>query len=242
MIWSVPKSWLSETAVIVAGGPSLRDMDLTPLERACIRAQCRVITINDSWRLCPWADVNYFCDKRWYDSQERNNPRSLDGRFCFAEQLVRGFWICGDVKGDFVRHPIVHSLRFTGQRGLEADPSGLRHGNNSGYACINLAAHYGCKRIVLLGYDMRVLPNATHWHREPRPGDFARVVTDCMLPHFGTLVEPLKGLGIEVVNSTPGSALTCWPYQLLATALDIDDSVGVSSEAGRRDVVASNRP
>ncbi len=38
-------------------------------------------------------------------------------------------------------------------------------------------------------------------------GDYA----NDMLPNFPTLIEPLKARGVEVVNCTPGSALTCFP-------------------------------
>jgi len=36
------------------------------------------------------------------------------------------------------------------------------------------------------------------------------VLREEMLPKFQSLVEPLKERSIEVVNATPGSALTCW--------------------------------
>jgi len=42
---------------------------------------------------------------------------------------------------------------------------------------------------------------------------------EAMLPKFPTIVEPLRGAGVEVLNATPGSALTCWPMESLEKLL-----------------------
>jgi len=59
--WQVPPMWSGETVAIIAGGPSAVDADLESL-----RGRCRVITINNSHLLTPWADILWFCDSRWY--------------------------------------------------------------------------------------------------------------------------------------------------------------------------------
>lgn len=212
MIWSVPKSWKGETCFILAGGPSLRGFDAEPL-----RGHGFVIAINDSWRLCPWADVFYFCDAAWWDDQIIRNRVSMDGTISFHELMDSGFWVTGSVA--FPTHPRVRQLLLTGQKGMEADPRGLKHGSNSGYQAINLAYHFGVSRIVLLGYDMRVSESGTHWHDEPRPQAFDLVLSRTMLPLFQYLIEPLKQANVKVINATPNSALSCWPYRPLAEIL-----------------------
>lgn len=183
----------------------------------------RTITINDSWRLLPLADIHYFCDPPWWQSQMDSNQFSEDRTTNFHERLYKGFWVAGCVKSDFSEHPQVHRLRFTGEDGLETDPSGLHHGHNSGFAAINLAYHLGVSKIILLGYDMHIEGSRTNWHNEPREQfeRFAQTLKRDMLPHFSTLVEPLKQAGVEVINATPNSALTCWPYQPLEEALTV---------------------
>ena len=228
MIWQVPKTWQGETAVILAGGPSLKGFDTSALRLrqpcGCVvhgRTIPRVICINDSWRLAPRADVFYYCDRQWFDSQTAINPYSLDGTLSFHEAIYRGFWVCGNGLW-YADHPQVHGLRFSGQSGLSDDPAALRHGSNSGYAAINLAYLFGAKRIVLLGYDMHVEPSGrTHWHDQPRADGFAGIIKDSFLPCFDSLVEPLKAAGVEVLNATPGSALTCWPIVTLEEALNV---------------------
>jgi hypothetical protein len=219
MIYTVPKSWQGETCVILAGGPSLRDFSRFP--SWITDSKCRVIAINDSWRLWPYSDVCYFCDPQWWQYQLAKNLRDKPtGTLSFHDAIYKEFWI--STAPGFEHHPQVHTLKFNGQTGLSTDPTALHHGSNSGFACINLAALFGAKRIVLLGYDMKCdKTGRTHWHNEPRPDGFARVLEQSMLPLFSTLVTPLEEAGVEVINATPDSALTCWKYQPLEEALQL---------------------
>jgi hypothetical protein len=193
--WRVPRLWEGQTAFILGGGPSLRSVDLG-------RVQGRVIAINDAYRLYPAADILYFCDAAWWEG--RNGRRGHVKRVFTGERIVT-------LENDFDG---VLRLRNTGATGLETEPDGLRHGSNSGYQCINLAYHLGVKRIVLLGYDMRCVDGETHWGPRPEPQSahgFERTLQYAMLPKFESLVDPLREAGVEVLNATAGSRLTCWP-------------------------------
>jgi hypothetical protein len=53
--------WRGETVVIVGSGPSAAH---ARVEQA--KGKARVICINESWRLAPWADVLYGCDGIWW--------------------------------------------------------------------------------------------------------------------------------------------------------------------------------
>lgn len=209
MIWTVEKLWDDATCVILAGGPSLEGFDVSQLDGL------RVITINDSWRMYPTADVFYFCDSEWWKEQWAFNRAAIHVPDYNFRQLVQdGFWVKGgEEQGDFPDS--VRVVGFTGQVGLETDPAGLKHGSNSGYQAINLAYHLGATNILLLGYDMRCQGATSHWHDGPRlpAGYFQTVLQSHMLPLFPTLVEPLRQHGIQVLNCTPGSALECFPMR-----------------------------
>lgn len=213
MRYKVPNTWAGDTCVILAGGPSLSPDIATKLG-----GKVHVITINDSWRLFPFADALYFGDAAWWQMQKDMNLRTVEGRFSFHDMIYKGFWV---TIADFAEHPQVRCLWSTGQEGLETNPVALRTGSNSGYAAINLAYLYGAKRIILLGYDMKCQGEKTHWHNGPREraGVFS-VALNAFLYHFESLVEPLKQAGVEVINSTPDSALKCWPYVPLEEALE----------------------
>lgn len=204
MLWTVPPIWKGETCAIIAGGPSLRGFNAEVLP-----TRWRVITINDAWKLEPLADIHYYCDQSWIASQKGIDFDSLK-------------WVKGDLKEGAGVDERVRVLRITGQLGFDRDPSCLRHGSNSAYQCIHLAAHLGVSRIVLLGVDMKVaLDGRTHCHNGPRlpAAQFQRTLQQDMLPLFQYLVKPLETRGIEVINANPESALTCWPRMPLTEVL-----------------------
>ena len=201
--WCIPPEWTGETAFLLGGGPSLKGFD------ASILRGRRVIAINNSWELAPWADVLYFCDEKWWRWYGDKVSIGFQGRYIVTPAL-------------HVPDPRAKLIKLTGATGLETDPSGLRHGSNSGYQAINLAYHFGAKRIVLLGYDMNI-NGTTHWHAghpTTKPEKFADTLVEAMLPKFPTIVEPLRGAGVEVLNATPGSVLTCWPIVPLSGILN----------------------
>jgi hypothetical protein len=84
-------------------------------------------------------------------------------------------------------------------------------GGNSGFGALNLAVQFGAKRIVLVGFDMR-LDKGLHWHgahaglHNPNDRNVARWrrVIDGAAP-------TLKALGVEVLNASPISALQAYP-------------------------------
>lgn len=192
--WTVPPIYKGETIFILGCGPSLRGFD-----PASIRGQGPVIVINDSFQLVPYADVLYFCDLKWWNTRREKVQKTFHGSLIVTleNQIAT-----------------VHALHQTGKTGLEVDPTGLRTGANSGYQAINLAVHFGAKRIVLLGYDMKVRGNWMHWNIRPERMNPSRqqMILNSFNTYFPHLKEPLETLGIEVINATPDSALTVWPH------------------------------
>jgi hypothetical protein len=199
--WVVPPAWSGDTCYILAGGPSLARV---PISR--LRNRGHVIVINDSFELAPWAGVLYFCDQRWWDRKKFDVKTRFQGRqLVTLENIIPG----------------VRTLRNSGALGLETDPGALRHGSNSGYQAINLAYHFGARRIILLGYDLRIDGDRTHWHPGhpgQTPAGFG-LTLKTMLATFPSLVEPLKEAGVEVLNATEGSALDCFPRVPLTTVM-----------------------
>ena len=198
--WVVPRMWPGETVVCIASGPSLTQVDCD-----YVRGKARVIAINTSYQLAPWADLLYACDARWW---KWNN------------KAVRGFQ---GMKYSLERRaaqysPDVRVLRVGKREGLSLDPSVLNTGKNSGYQAMNLAVHAGAKRIVLLGYDMQKgTKGEMHWHPE-HPMKTPHLYVE-FRRRFETLVEPLKAQGVDVVNCTRRTALECFPQMRLDKVL-----------------------
>jgi len=173
-----------------------------------VRGKARVIAINSTYKLALWADVLYACDAKWW-KKYKGAPEFRGLRFALTSQS--GIW------------PGVRVLKNTGTAGLETNPMGLKTGRNSGYQAVNLAYHLGAKRILLLGYDMGYT-NARHqhWHEADFPGSSPYAQ---FRQSFETIVQPLKAAGIELVNCSRETALTCVPRMALEQALPVATEV-----------------
>ena len=199
----VPRCFSGETVVCVASGPSLTPDDVT-----YCRGRARVLVVKDAIRLAPWADVLFGSGADAGHWWKRNGP-SLTG-FAGARYTL-----------DPAAAEWATVLRHNGPTGLSTDPTTLRTGKNSGYAAINLAALLGAAKIVLLGYDLTPAPDgkdrwfgAHPWQTMPWS-----VLGQIVAPIYATLVQPLADLGIEIVNASRQTALTCFPRQSITEAL-----------------------
>ena len=91
-------------------------------------------------------------------------------------------------------------------------------GQCSGFAAISFALHLGFKRLVLVGFDMRIVDGQRHFfgdHPLPlRNTDASQFVTD-----FERAAKALPA-DIQITNATPHSALRCFPYRPLEDVLN----------------------
>lgn len=183
----VPRLWPGGTVACLATGPSLTQADVD-LVTARVDG---VIAVNDAVRLAPRADILYACDGRWWKWHD-GVPTFTGLKFA--------------LKSD-ARHWESHGvqvLKDGGLEGLDLRPGYIRRGHNSGFQAINVAVHAGAARILLLGYDMR----GGHFFGR-HPDNSAPQFAAC-LPLFQTLVAPLAAAGVEVINCTRKTAITCF--------------------------------
>ena len=85
--------------------------------------------------------------------------------------------------------------------------------NNSGAATINLAVHMGAKRIILLGFDMKLDEEKNqHWHKfySTKEKDIASTFRK-HLSGFQEIKRDADLLGVEIINANPTSAITQFP-------------------------------
>lgn len=203
--WRVEPIWRGETVAILGNGPSLIREDVD----AC-RGRVRVIAVNDALSLASWADLHYFCDLRWWRLR-RGEPwyRAFRG--------IRATLENPDARAE---EPAIRGVRFGGTFGICDEPDAICTGGNSGYACVNLAAHLGASSVLLLGFDLRPVEGRSHWHGGyPWPAEadhYAR-----MMSAFRTLARALSDppRSPVVLNCTPGSVLRDFPETALSEAL-----------------------
>lgn len=213
---AVPKLWPGCTMVILGGGPSLTEEDVRYVgERPHLT---RTIAIKEAYLLAPWADVLYAADESWW--RYYNGAPTFGGLKYSIED-----WPVGDAHyaPDALvlrrrTYPDVSLLRNRGNAGLELEPTGLRTGHNSGFQAINLAVHLGATRVLLVGYDCWAGSDGRQtWYTVKRP--HLTSPYPVFLQSFGTIVEPLKAAGIEVINCSRRTLLRAFPCRPLEEVL-----------------------
>lgn len=188
--------WAVRTVAILASGPSMS----AEVARTVRSAGIPTIVVNTTHRLAPWADLLYAADEAWWSHQDNADAR----RFAGLRVSV------GVVPG-------VLRLRNGGTVGFDPDPQSLRTGGNSGYQALHIAVHAGAARVLLCGFDLR----GCHWHG-PHPSPLRKTEPEVYArwrERYATLLPALAERGVDVVNTTPGSALECFRRAVLEDEL-----------------------
>jgi len=183
--------WPGETVVLIGGGPSLDDGQISH-----IKGKAKTIGINDAYRIAPWINVLYACDLKWWLWHREETLELTCLKITPDKEAATRFKDLTYISGH-------HG------EGLAAKPDQVVYGKNSGYQALNVAVHTGAKRIILIGFDQRFPKNRSHWFGD-HP-DKVRSVYSNWRGNWESVVEPLKKLGVEVINCTPKSALTVFP-------------------------------
>lgn len=204
LTWTVPREWGDETCFILGGGESLKEFDAEIL-----RGEGRVVAIKEAGlTLCPWADVLYWADKHWCDGNNRLEPNAP--RF----HLHTGKYKITRAPADKAGHHDVKVVRFNPKLDFSTDPAQLA-GVDSGSNAINLAALFGAKRIILLGFDM----HGDNWDGRARDAHKDGSYKTRFMPSIARMAVPLQKMGVEVLNATPKTALGCFPLVKLEDVL-----------------------
>jgi hypothetical protein len=216
--WTAPKLWDGDECFIIGGGSSLlRQFDvpeelihqvyykkadpsvyspyLEPLHNK------KIIAVNMACKLGNWVDVLFFGDQ------------GLWTRFHADLYAFKGLRVSCANKLERRAHCVKLLLRNPAKRtGITFEPNKVSWNQNSGAAAINLAVHFGVKRIVLLGFDMKLDEKTNqHWHKyysgHPKT---VKHTFNTHLRGFPVIAEDLKGK-VEVVNTSMESAINCFP-------------------------------
>lgn len=151
----------------------------------------------------------YGCDEKWWDSQagcmdfagEKFSTHDKESTSNDKEKAAEKYDLCL-VKG-------------SPGAGFSLDPSVINYGDNSGFQGLNLAILFGSPYIVLVGFDMRIVSGKSHFFGDHPQGLFQRKEYESFARKFVPAPE-----GVEIVNATPGSALTCYPMTELDEAIE----------------------
>lgn len=200
--------WTGEVAVIVASGPSAADVSL-----GVAKGRARFLAVKDGWRLCPWADALYACDHHWWEAH-RGVLEFHGRRMAYDRRTVEKWRGCGFLKVEIDRH--IQGIRFE-------EVGRVGWGGNSGFHAVNLAAQFGARALILVGFDMRV-DRGRHFFGEhpysksPSEGNVLR-----WAKHLDKQAAALSARGIATINCSPVSALTAFPRMTFEEAIEAVD-------------------
>ena len=218
-----------ETAVLVATGPSLTREQADFVRTAQRENKCRIFTMNNSYQLVPETDVHISCNEDWWkyywkrDSILRDMPAD---KYTWFKYLADKYQI--------------KYIKAIEKAGLSTDPKIIHINNGSGPMAINLVMHYGIKKLLLIGHDMKFAPDYNgrtkkvgskprhyfgeypstlkHWPSVKiglsKPG-----VIDGLIEVYNKMPDDLKKCGMQVINCTPDSMLPTFPMSTLENEL-----------------------
>ena len=189
--WTAGRIWEGETAFVLASGPSVNALDLSPLRGR------RVIAVKSSWVTWPEAEVLFFADGRWWRDQALR-PRSFKGLIVTTAHEI----------GD----PRVKLMHKVEPVALAENPGAVALARTSTTGAINLAVHFGARRIVLIGVDGKVAPDGPrHCHGLAWPWPLKDRCFDQQAAEYRAIAPSAERLGIEIINANPDSAIDVWP-------------------------------
>lgn len=194
--WPVPQEWKGERAYVIGGGCSF-NIDIAP------RLKGHVIACNVAFKLFPYADVCCWSDQRFL----LEHADAL-GKWKGQYRIARGnlpFAPAFDVK-------IVGRMEAEGPnnlRRLSLTPTKVG-GFCTGAMGLNLAALFGAKEIVLLGFDMQFVEGKSHWHDWHKQPSYENHYQDFFAKHFAAMAPDLERQGVKVWDCALNGKLQCF--------------------------------
>ena len=220
-----------ETAVLIATGPSINEEQVAIVKQAHEAGKCRTLTINNSYQIAPFTNAHLTVGDSWY---QHYWPLDEVLRTMPAHKYT---WYL-----DIAKQYNIKYIKAVVKDGISTDPRIIHINHGSGPMMVNLAYHYGIRRLLLIGHDMRFATNydgrrqkvgstprhyfgeypkqMQHWPSVKiglsKPG-----VIDGLIEVYNKMGPQLKSLGMEVINCTPASSLPTFPMSDLRKELNV---------------------
>jgi hypothetical protein len=223
MKWLVPRIWDGGDVYILGGGPSVTKQFNIPedIVKKVIEGSAspsiyspymsflhdkHVIGVNVAYLIGTWIDMIFFGDSGFLSNHQKGLS-DFPGLKISCHPITDSYpWIKYLVK------EIKHQKGISTHRGL------VSWNYNSGAAAISVAAHAGAKRILLLGFDMKLNDSqCQHWHDVYHRRERLLQKHNIGLPFerhlrgFPEIAKDARKMGIEIINLCPNSAISQFP-------------------------------
>lgn len=185
---------------IIGGGPSFNLIDKGLLKNK------NVICINNAYKEFKTCTAIYWCDESWIANHYDNIMRH-DCKLRFTGKHFANNHISKNILG--TGNSCV--LKRTGDFGYDSNVDNVR-GNNSGCHAINLCVNMKARKIVLLGYDMKMQDRKSHFHEGHGLPMSNYIYNDLFIPSIESMAAEIKKKepNIEIVNCSHDTALRCF--------------------------------
>ena len=159
-----------------------------------------VIGVNIAFMLGRWISAMVFEDMSFLSAYWRQLLRFKNLKITSIESIDRDYV-------EVARN--VKRMRRDYRAGLCDDPDMLCWNHNSGASAIDLAAHFGARRIILLGFDMQSDNGRTHWHEGFQNYERKTIQKsfDRFIERFPYIARDARKRGIEILNVNDNSAI-----------------------------------
>jgi len=176
-----------------------------------------VIAINVAFRIGDWIDMVFFGDGGFYLANKVALAKFPGLKVSCHSHVCKDNW--------------VKFLARDGKkpRGISSTPYLVSWNGNSGAAAVSVAVHAGAKRVILLGFDMKLNnSNQQHYHNA-----YGRGIINIQDPHkrrklpfdrhlrgFPIIAQDAGRMGIEIINASPESVISCFRKMTVKEIID----------------------
>lgn len=228
--WTAPRMWADAECWIIGGGASMPRMFGVP-ETVIREVQTQqlsfsvyadymaplhtrhVIATNVAFKLGDWVSVLYFPDKQFWLANREPLRKFHNLKITDVGAMPPRY---------ATEHCNIKKMKRDNAGGICEQPDMIKWNRNAGGGAINLAYHFGARRVLLLGFDMCAdRTGKTHWHagetsyKHPSP----QRTYDRFLKLFPFIARDAKRLGLEILNVTDNSRLDMFPKVKLKEVL-----------------------
>jgi hypothetical protein len=162
--------------------------------------------VNVAYELGDWVDICFYGDKNFYLQRKEKLANFMGLKITCHQSGQNQPWI------KFIEKDLNHS------KGISTRPDRISWNGNSGAAAISVAAWTGVKRILLLGFDMKLgetkyqhFHDAYHRGKVVEQARLKKLPFDIHLKGFAQIAVDAEKMGIEIWNVNPDSAIVEFP-------------------------------
>lgn len=213
----IPPDHAGRVVVCFATGPSLSQEVVEIVQHYHAAGRVVAAGLGDSYRIVPYLDELYACDRGWWRVHTENCYVTHGGRPVNVFEYPARLWGNQTAWDRLRTQEHVNIVQGIGGTGFSPDRSFIHWGNNSGFQLLNLVHHMRARTMLLVGYNMSIPKGSpVHFFGNHGPGLTQPRDYSGFVRQFRKIAQEHRE---KIINCTPTSALDCFRVQDLEHAL-----------------------